>query len=143
MKPKKVFLKMVLSALVLTVMTQTAAFAKEASFEGYTYKGTGYTETEWSSNINMIAKIDTYYYQSLSDIEFCAADVYFYKQNSAGQRLDGSVYGYAVAQFEKGGIVYASSERQYDYDNVEAWSEGCSLWIFATPHYYGNALSCN
>lgn len=140
MKRKMNIVCMAASAFILLMALSLNVSADESNFTDYTYRGTGYTSTEWTSNIKLIAKIDTYYYQNLRDEEFCAADVYFYKQNSAGQRVEGSIYGYAVAQFETDSQTIASSGRIYGYENVEAWSGACSAWYLATPHYYGTAL---
>ncbi len=130
-------------AMVFALAGSVGVFAKEENFNDgvYTYKGTGYSTTAWTSGTELVAKIDTYYYQNLSDIEYCAADVYFYKRDSGGNRVNATVKGYAVAQFEKNGEIYATSGRCYDDDhgNAEAWSDGVSIWYFATPHYYGNA----
>lgn len=141
MKVKNRVLKMVSSVLVLAMMTTSNVFAWEDSFTDYTYKGTGYTTVESGSN-TLVAKIDTYYYQNLRDDEYCAADVYFSKINSAGTTISRDNYGYAVARFERGNIIYGSSGQVFSEDgNAEAWSGACSIWNNATPHYYGNPIS--
>lgn len=141
MKVKNRVLKMVSSVLVLAMMASSNVLAWEENFTDYTYRGTGYT-TEPSGNNTLVAKIDTYYYQNLRDDEYCAADVYFSKRNSAGTTISTNNYGYAVAQFEKGSTIYGSSGQVFSEDgNAEAWSTACSIWNNAIPHYYGNPIS--
>lgn len=141
MKSKRHILTIISSVLVLSIVTVSNVFAKEENFSDYVYKGTGYT-TEAAGSDTLVAKIDTYYYQNLIDQEFCAADVYFSKRNSAGITISKNNYGYAVARFEKGNSVYGSSGQIFSEDgNAEAWSEAVSIWVNATPHYYGNPIS--
>ena len=92
------------------------------------------------SYLGNIGEIDTYYYENVSDIMYCAADDYFYKRNSAGTVTSRNIYGYAVAQFERGNSVQASSGRVYAYSNAVAWSDGCGNWLYS-PHYYGTPIS--
>lgn len=149
MKRKKSIMKIAATmfalafATVMSLAGSVGVFAKEETFTdgGYIYKGTGYTTTEWTGNTELVAKIDTYYYQNLRDEEFAGADVYFYKRDAAGNRMNAEVYGYGYTTFEKNGTVYTKSKVEYGHNNVEPETEtGCSMWNLATPHYYGNAL---
>ncbi|MCI8694003.1 MAG: hypothetical protein HFH91_15005 [Lachnospiraceae bacterium] len=116
------------------------ANADELTAGGYTYKGTGYVTTEWTSGTELVAKIDTYYYQNLRDEEFAGEDVYFYKRDSAGNRVSADVYGYAYTEFTTSKASYATTKTKYGYNNVTVVPEnGCSMWYQATPRYYGCA----
>lgn len=149
MKRKKSIMKIASAMFALamaTVMSMAGSvgvFAKEETFNDgvYIYKGTGYTITDWTGDTELVAKIDTYYFQNLRDEEFAGEDVYFYKRNSAGKRMDASVYGYAYTVFSTGKKEYARTETKYGYDNVEVEpEEGCSMWYQATPHYCAGAM---
>lgn len=150
MKKKKKAFKIVSASFVLIMMLSAASsvsvIANEETFEDgvWTYKGTGYTTTEWTNNTELVAKIDTYYYQNLRDIEFAGEDVYFYKRDAAGNKLTAKVWGYAYTEFKNGEKSFAKTEPKFDYTNVEVLpTQGCSIWNNATPHYYGNAIKDN
>ena len=132
--------KMLVSVIVLTMMSFVPVLAYESDFSDgvYRYQNTGYT-TSSSGNDELVCKIDKYYYENNSDVMYCAVDDYFYKRNSAGTVIDKNCYGYAVAQFERGSSVMASSGRKYGFGNKPAWSDGCSNWLYS-PHYYGTTL---
>ncbi len=128
--------------MALTIANPVSVFAKPETFSdgGYVYKGTGYTTTDWTDNTELVAKIDTYLFENLSELQFAGEDVYFYKRDSAGNRLQASVYGYAYTEFKKKDKVYDKSAIKWGYDNVEVdGGEGCSAWLLATPHYYAGA----
>ncbi|MBO4909226.1 MAG: hypothetical protein J5476_08105 [Lachnospiraceae bacterium] len=135
--------KRLFGALLAAVLAITCfpgvVHATSSNFLDYTFKGAGYVETNYNGR-NLVAKIDTYFYENLRDDQYCACDTYFYERNSAGVKLNTRVYGYTYAQFEKRNKVYASSGMQLGYENVEAWSSECNAFNFATPHYYGCAL---
>lgn len=129
--------------MAMSIAGSMSVSAKEETFNDgvWIYKGTGYTTTAWTNNTELVAKIDTYYYQNLRDIEFAGADVYFYKRDAAGNRLSAEVYGYGYTEFKNGDRTYATTDMKFDYKNVEVEPEnGCSIWNNATPHYYGNAI---
>lgn len=131
-------------AIALTVLNPVSVFAKEENFtyNGYRYQGTGYTTTAWTNNTELVAKIDTYLYDNPQEERFAGEDVYFYKRDSAGNRLSASVYGYAYTEFKRDGKVLTKSDVVYGYDNVEVMpDEGVSGWAFATPHYYAGATN--
>jgi len=131
-------------ASALAIANPISVFASPEGFTdgGYEYRGTGYTTTAWTNNTELVAKIDTYFFENLSDMQYAGEDVYFYKRDSAGNRLQASVYGYGYTEFKKNGDVLDKSEVVWGYDNVEVvGGEGCSAWNFATPHYYASAVN--
>lgn len=141
MELKSKILKMLSIVTVMSMIFSSNVFAAESDFSDgvYKYQGTGYNTVQ-SGSYELVAKIDTYYYENVSDIMYCAADDYFYKRNSAGTVTSRNIYGYAVAQFERGNSVQASSGRVYAYSNAVAWSDGCGNWLYS-PHYYGTPIS--
>ncbi|MCD7835723.1 MAG: hypothetical protein LUG83_03545 [Lachnospiraceae bacterium] len=141
MKIKNQILKLLPMVAIMSLSFSLNVFAEESDFSDgvYVYQGSGYT-TVASGSDELVAKIDTYYYENLSDIMYCAADDYFYKRNSSGTVISTNNYGYAVARFEYGSSVKASSGRVYGYSNAVAWSDGCSNWLYS-PHYYGTPIS--
>ena len=135
---------MMVMAMALIIANPISAFANPESFTdgGYKYKGTGYTTTAWTNNTELVAKIDTYFFENLREMQYAGEDVYFYKRDSAGNRLQASVYGYGYTEFKKKDEVLDKSEVVWGYDNVEVvGGEGCSAWNFATPHYYASATN--
>lgn len=73
-------------------------------------------------------------------MQYAGEDVYFYKRDSEGNRLQADVYGYGYTEFKKNGEVLVQSDVVWGYNNIEAGcEEGCSAWQFATPHYYASA----
>lgn len=149
MKRKKSIMKIASAMFALAMVTVMAlagsvsvhANADKLTDGGYVYKGTGYVTTEWTSNTELVAKIDTYYYQNLRDEEFAGEDVYFYKRDSAGNKLNANVYGYAYTEFTTSKASYARSDTEYGYNNVTVVPDsGCSIWYRATPRYYGCAI---
>lgn len=148
MKRKKSIMKIASAMFALAMATvmsmagsvSVSANADELTDGGYVYKGTGYTTTEWTGDTELVAKIDTYYYQNLRDEEFAGEDVYFYKRDSSGNRVNADVYGYAYTEFTTSKASYATTKAKFDYNNVTVVPEnGCSIWYRATPRYYGCA----
>ncbi len=129
----------ILFASLMSYPLTVRAAASDFSDGVYIYQGTGYNVTSLSNGHELVAKIDTYYYENLSDVMYCACDDYFYERTASGATVNPNSYGYAVAQFEWGSNVLASSGRQFGYGNAVAWSGGCSNWLYS-PHYYGTAL---
>ena len=135
---KKIFGLALATIMAITCFPSTV-YAKSSNFSDYTFMGAGYTENN-NSGRNLVAKIDTYFYENLRDDQYCACDTYFYERNSAGVKINTHIYGYTYAQFERGDKVFASSGMKVGYENVEAWSGACYYLNRATPHYYGYPL---
>ena len=140
MKRGKNVLKILAITAALTVICTGTVLGYESDFADgiYRYVNTRYTTSKSGSN-ELVCKIDKYYYENNSDVMFCAADDYFYKRNSSGKVINTNCYGYAVARFENGSSVAASSGRKYGYGNRVAWSDGCGNWKYK-PHYYGTTI---
>jgi len=141
---KEAFMKKKLFGLVMSVLMIVGCFggtvnASPSDFDCYTYRGTGYVENNYN-NRNLVAKIDTYFYENLRDEQYCGCDTYFYERNSAGVVVNNNSYGWTLARFEKGNRVFAESTKEYRYGNATAYSGAVLDLMGATPHYYGKAL---